>query len=350
MIFFQREFLIVHDCWRNPVRSSLKTKHKVFCPDYANAGSQLFSFYLEGYQQGWSKPSSSTEFNYRDLPPGNYRLLAKCADSWQNWSEPEVLLSVTLNPPFWKTGWFLFAFISLITGATALLVRRINSMRYTKQILALEQQNAVEKERLRISKDMHDDLGASLTRISILSELAKKQQDDPVRSHQIIEQISDISGGVVDDMSEIIWAMNPRNDSLDSFTSYIRQYASTYLESAGIIAHFRFPDHIPSRLMSSEMRRNLFLTVKEALHNIVKHSGAGDVNMQLSLDNQKLRIIIQDTGTGFVVEKPTGLGNGLINMRKRIEEHGGRFHLASAAGKGTTIEISVNLPVIEKSH
>jgi signal transduction histidine kinase len=337
---------------KTEIRLNRRVPHiagKVFCSDYTNAGSQLFSFYLEGYQQGWSKPSQDAEFNYRDLPPGNYRLLAKCADSWQNWSDPELLISITLSPPFWKTGWFLFLVISLITLVTGLVVRKINTMRYSKQILALEQQNAVEKERLRISKDMHDDLGASLTRISILSEMAKKQQDDPVKSQQIIEQISGISGGVVDDMSEIIWAMNPRNDTLDSFTSYIRQYASSYLESAGIEGRFAFPGKVPVQPMSSEFRRNLFLTVKEALHNVVKHADAANVTMRLVIEGHLLRIVIVDDGKGFSVETIQGWGNGLINMRKRIEEHEGRFQISSGEGKGTTVEISVKLP-LNKSH
>jgi signal transduction histidine kinase len=191
---------------------------------------------------------------------------------------------------------------------------------------------------------MHDDLGASLTRISILSELAKKQQDDAVRSQQIIEQISTISGSVVDDMSEIIWAMNPRNDTFDSFTAYIREYVSSYLESAGIEGHFQFPRDTHPHKMSSELRRNLFLTVKEAMHNTVKHAGAGNVFMQMVLDKTCLRVTFSDDGKGFLTDKVQGWGNGLINMRKRIEENGGRFEIISDIGKGTKIDLSVNLP------
>ena len=319
----------------------------VFCSDYTYAGSQAFSFFLEGYQKDWGKPSLDASFNYRDLPPGKYRLWVKYADTWQNWSNPVALITVALHPPFWKTIWFQLILFFTVIIITSLVVRRINTIRYARRIRSLEQQNAVEKERLRISKDMHDDLGASLTRISILSELAKKQNLDPVKYRQIIEQISDISGGVVDDMSEIIWAMNPRNDTLDSFSSHIRQYASSFLESAAIHGHFIFPDLVPARPMSSELRRNLFLTIKEALNNIVKHSGTKEVNIKLILEDQMLRMMITDHGTGFTIEKTEGRGNGLINMRKRIEEHGGSFDISSEIGKGTTIRISVQLPVTE---
>jgi signal transduction histidine kinase len=239
--------------------------------------------------------------------------------------------------------------ISLI-GLTVLFVRKAQQYRYQNQIREIERQFAIEKERLRISKDMHDEVGASLTRISILSELAKKQQNNSAATQQIVDQISEISGNVVDEMSEIIWAMNPRNDTLDSFTSYIRQYASTYLETAGINGEFRFPDEIPSRLMSSELRRNLFLTIKEALHNIVKHSVAENVNFLLHFNNNVLRIEISDNGKGFTPGNKPGIGNGLINMHRRLEDINGQFAIDSVAGKGTKIELSVSLLIKADSH
>jgi signal transduction histidine kinase len=216
--------------------------------------------------------------------------------------------------------------------------------------MELEHQHAVEKERLRISKDMHDEVGASLTRISILSALAKKQQTEPLKAQQTIEQISEISGGVIDEMSEIIWAMNPRNDTLDSFTSYIRQYASTYLESAGIDGKFLFPDEIPSRPMSSELRRNLFLVIKEALHNIVKHSHAETVNLNLYIDHNNISIEITDNGKGFMTGTRNGTGNGLINMQKRMEDIDGQFEISSETGKGSKIKLSVSLLIKADSH
>jgi signal transduction histidine kinase len=197
---------------------------------------------------------------------------------------------------------------------------------------------------------MHDEVGASLTRINILSELAKKEQNKPEEALKIINQISEISGDVVDEMSEIIWAMNPRNDMLDNFTSYIRQYASSYLESAMIQGRFHFPEVVPVQPMSSELRRNLFLIVKEALHNIVKHAVAGLVQMHLNYSEGNLEIIISDDGKGFVEEKMKRSGNGLVNMHKRMEDLGGRFYITSEPGKGTRIELSVNFPQKDKSH
>ena len=323
---------------------------KVFSTDYANAGSLLYSFFLVGYQSEWSKPSNNAIFTYRNLPSGKYRLLVKCADTYMNWSKPAKLLSFTISRAFYTTWWFIVLLALSIIGITILVVKRIQLLRYKNQLREIEREFAIEKERLRISKDMHDEVGASLTRISILSELAKKQQTEPAKAWQTINQISEISGGVVDEMSEIIWAMNPRNDTLDSFSSYIRQHASSYLESAEIEGAFSFPDEIPSYPMSSELRRNLFLIVKEAFHNIVKHSGAGNVHMQLQFENLNLHLLIEDDGNGFDHEKINGFGNGLANMRKRMEELDGSFDIKSEVGKGTVIEMSVKLQQKDKSH
>jgi len=322
----------------------------VFSTDYANAGSLLYSFFLDGYQSGWSKPSGSSAFIFRNLPPGEYRLFVKCADTYMNWSAPAILVSFTIAPAYYSTWWFLSLLVLTILGLTILIVKRTQSIRYQEKIREIEREFTIEKERLRISKDMHDEVGASLTRISILSELAKKQQTEPAKALQTINQISEISGGVIDEMSEIIWAMNPRNDTLDSFTFYIRQHASSYLESAEIEGIFLFPDEIPAFHMSSELRRNLFLTVKEAFHNIVKHSGAGKVNMSLHFDMLNLIIKIEDDGMGFETDKIKGWGNGLTNMRKRIEELDGSFNIVSEVGKGTVIEIVVTMQQKIKSH
>lgn len=322
---------------------------KVFSTNYLNAGSFMFSFLLKGYQADWSKPVNDPSFTYRNLPPGKYQLYVKCADMYLNWSQPRLLLSFTITPPFYATWWFMaVAAISLVI-LTMLVVKQVQRMQYQSRIREMERQYAIEKERSRISKDMHDEVGASLTRISILSELAKKQRE-PERAQQLIDQISEISGGVVDEMSEIIWAMNPRNDTLDSFTSYIRQHASSYLESAEIEGVFAFPAEIPSLHMSSELRRNLFLTVKEAFHNIVKHSGAGKVHMSLFTEKGNLRIVIEDNGVGFNIEQISGWGNGLTNMHKRIEELGGSFNIKSGVGSGTTIEFSVKINPKDNSH
>ncbi|HOW31959.1 MAG TPA: triple tyrosine motif-containing protein, partial [Bacteroidales bacterium] len=324
--------------WRSPHVSG-----SVFTTDYLNPEMQQFSFYLEGYQSGWGKMSSDPSFSYRNLPPGKYRLLVKCTDAYKNISGEVCLLTIRIKPPFWKTWWFaIFSAIALLC-ITILIVRKLQEMRYRDKLHKLEKQNAVNRERLRIAKDMHDEVGASLTRISILSELAKNGKQSQEESMKTISQISDISGNVVDEMSEIIWAMNPKNDSLDSFAAYLRRYASGYLETAGIEGRFPFPDDIQPVAMSSELRRNVFLTAKEALHNMVKHSGATEAEVRLEYYGKKLELSLRDNGNGFDIESKTGSGNGLINMQKRIQELGGEFSVTSTVGKGTEVRLVVIL-------
>lgn len=323
-------------------RRSPNISGKLFSPDYACIKNQQFSFYLEGFHHKWSNPSIDARFNFRDLPPGEYRLFARSADAWNNWSTPVEILSVTLKSPFWKTRWFLALMIAVVAGATALFVKRINSLRYRKRILALEQQHAIEKERLRISKDMHDEVGASLTRISILSELARKQHGEPEKAEHVIGQISEIAGNVVDEMSEIIWAMNPRNDTLDGFVAYTRRYTSSYLETTDIGISFHFTDPMPPLHMNAEIRRNLFLVIKEALHNVVKHAKAGRVSLSIILVGKQLSITLTDDGVGISnAHHPSG--NGLINMRKRLDDIGGSFELESQPGKGTAIMLKIEM-------
>ena len=324
--------------WKSPTISG-----KVFTTNYRNSGMQLFSFFLEGYDQQWSIASANAAFSYRNLPHGQYRLLVICTDDQKNQSVAKCLLTISIKPPFWKTWWFIVAFGIITIAVSVIIARKVQGYRYKNKLRELERLNAIDKERLRISKDMHDEVGASLTRISILSQLASDQKNDTEKSRKLIVQINEIAGGVVDEMSQIIWAMNPKNDSLDSFASYFRQYASGYLESAEIDGTFVFPDTIPSTPMSSEMRRNVFLTTKEALHNTVKHASATHAEIRLDLAGNQLLIKIKDNGKGFEIEKRVGTGNGLLNMQKRIEELGGSYSILSEPGKGTEIVLSVRI-------
>ncbi|MHC1777883.1 MAG: ATP-binding protein [Lentimicrobium sp.] len=328
------------------IRLSRNTSHirgSVYTADYPDAGDQGFSFFLEGYQPEWSEPTSDPGFSYRNLPPGEYRLFVRYTDPFQNQGEPELLLTLKVEPAFWQTWWFILLVILLIVFITVMIVRKNQSIRYANRIKALQQEHAIEKERLRISKDMHDEVGASLTRISILSEIAKSRQQEPDKSQIVIEQISEIAGNVVDELSEIIWAMNPKNDNLDNFSAYVRRYASTYLEPTATMIQFHFPDDVPALHMPAELRRNLFLTIKEALHNIVKHANAKNVQITLQIEEKHLNIILKDDGAGFSEELLTRTGNGLINMRRRMEECGGAFRIVSEKGKGTKIDFSVDL-------
>jgi signal transduction histidine kinase len=228
----------------------------------------------------------------------------------------------------------------LILGLALLGLRFYINRKLELQRAALEKRRAVEKERTRIATDMHDDLGAGLSQIKFLSETIgmKKQQHLPIE-----EEISDIrifSVEMIDKMGEIVWALNEKNDTLSDLLSYTRSYAVEYLEQNGIICHVQEPDNIPQDYVSSEFRRNIYLTVKESLHNIVKHAQATNVFIEIEIADY-LSIRIQDNGIGINDIPNNSFGNGLINMNTRIRELKGSFEIVN--NNGTRIDISVPL-------
>lgn len=336
-------------------RTMASIEGSVFATNYGGSGHSGFSFCLEGYESKWSTPSTDATFSYRNLQPGNYRLFVKYTDILKNEGPPQLILTIHIAPAFWQRPIFYVLVVLFIIMATILIVRRVQSIRYLNRIKELEREQAIERERSRISKDMHDEVGASLTRISILTELAKKEQAESNKATEIIDKISVIAGNVVDELSEIIWAMNPKNDNLETFAAYVRSYAGNYLESTGINIRFEFPDLIPSLPMTAEYRRNLFLIIKEALNNIVKHSEAENVLLRLQIEESMLKITVQDDGKGMDTDNqkteksPQVKGNGLWNMQTRATETGADFKLVSGE-KGTQIMLVISLAGIAKSH
>ena len=205
----------------------------------------------------------------------------------------------------------------------------------------LDRQLMLERERTRISQDMHDDVGASLTRISMMSDLVRNMAGIRKEARPWLGQISDTSRGVMEEMNQIIWALNPKNDNLEGLVTYIRRFAFEYLEPTAIDCSFDLPGSLPARALTVETRRNVYLVVREAIHNVVKHAGATKINITLGVTDHEFMIRIQDNGKGFDPAKLEFPGNGLINMRKRMTEVGGEINILSEVGKGTEIIINM---------
>lgn len=206
--------------------------------------------------------------------------------------------------------------------------------------LELERRVEMERERLRISADMHDEVGANLTKIAIMSELAQRTPSD-VNITEHLQRISRTSREVIDSIGNIIWAINPKNDTVTSFAGYIREYAAEFLEPTAIRIRFSFPDELPDIRLSAEARRNVFLVVKEALHNIVKHSSATDAHLSLVVNEHGIEITVEDDGKGFDTERIRAFSNGLQNMRRRMESVDGTCEIRTRSGVGTSITLHV---------
>jgi len=236
------------------------------------------------------------------------------------------------------------------------LARRVVSLLHTATLYQkdLDRQLMLERERTRISQDMHDDVGASLTRITILSELAKNNPDTVGETRQWLSQISDTSRGVMEEMSQIIWALNPKNDTLEGLIAYIRRFATEYLEPTSIACIFDLPETLPNLPLTVEVRRNIYLVVREALHNVVKHAGATKVKISLTPQPPLLQgkgeksftLTIRDNGKGFDPAALEFPGNGIVNMKKRMQEIGGELKIKSTTGKGTEILLVGDYKVI----
>jgi len=211
----------------------------------------------------------------------------------------------------------------------------LNTMKAEEE---LHQKMAVEKERTRIASDMHDDLGAGLSTIRFLSEKVKRNSFSDV-TRKDAGKIVDNSNDLVQKMNEIIWAMNEKNDTLEDLIFYTRAYAVEYCEENDLECEVNIPETIPPHFVSGEVRRNLFLTIKESLHNIVKHADAKKVKINFFVGNIFF-VSINDNGKGFTVNN-NGEGNGIKNMKKRIESIGGNFEMLNE--KGTAVNMTVPL-------
>jgi len=312
-------------------------------PTYIDEKQTRFSYLLEGSgNESWSTPSTDASINFVNLPPGEYTLRAKAIFLHGLYKDAESSYSFTILPPWWQTWWFKLSSGLLLLGLLFLGLRYYINRKLQLQRVILEKRRAIEKERTRIATDMHDDLGAGLSRIKFLSETIgmKKQQHLPIEEE--ISSIRTYSHEMIDKMGEIVWALNEKNDTLSDLLSYTRAYAAEYLEQNGISCHVEEPDNLPQDIVNGEFRRNIYLTVKETLHNIVKHAQATEVFINIEISDW-LSIQIKDNGIGIDNTGLRSSGNGLFNMNKRIQELNGRFEIINNNGTQVNILVPLNL-------
>ncbi|MBI3191536.1 MAG: hypothetical protein HYZ36_02645 [Pedosphaera parvula] len=310
---------------------------------FRDAKQLRFRYNLEGFDQSWQEAGTRRAAYYTNVPPGHYIFRVAVASHEGISGSREASLPLTLHPPFWMTTWFRLLMGLAVLSLMALMVRFVSTRALQRRLRLLEAQHALERERMRISKDMHDELGASLTRITLLSELAKRDLSDPEAMRKHLEKLSDSTRETAATMDEIVWAVNPKNDTLDRMAAYILQHAQEFLSVAGLDCKFEVPDLLPGQSVSAEVRHHIFLAIKETLNNIVKHSNATAVRITLRYAPPALEIVVHDNGRGFTDRDVTLFSDGLTNMQKRMEEVQGKVRLVSAPGQGTSVSLSVNL-------
>ena len=307
-----------------------------------------FRYKLEGLDQDWIEGGTARSVRYNLLPAGHYTFQVTACNNDGVWNERGVELALVVEPHFYETWWFrLLAVLALIAGVV-IAVRRVGLRKLRRKLEIAERQRAVERDRARIAKDIHDDLGAGLTHISLLSELARRDSVEQIHNH--VGQISEMARELTLSMDEIVWAVDPHNDSLDSLVTYVTKFAQEYLGVAGIRCRLDLPAELPGHPLRAEVRHNLFLAIKESLNNIVKHAHASEVWLRLALEPHAFTVSIEDNGCGIAGGEKNGdasragrisSGHGLENLHNRLNAVSGQCVITSEPGKGTRVEFKI---------
>jgi signal transduction histidine kinase len=245
---------------------------------------------------------------------------------------------------FWQRGWFLAVAGGGLLVLVASVVQLFERRRAQGQIRRLQQESAVAAERGRIARDIHDELGASLTKIHKLADMMDQPDEDPDHANTLSKAISNTARDTIRSMDEIVWAVNPQNDTLSEMADYMVYFTEDFLRSTGIDCALEVPLKLPDIPVTAELRHNLFMAVKEALNNAVKHATARQIRFGLDFTANQLTVQIHDNGRGFRPDELKATGNGLENMRKRLSTIGGVLDLQSAPGQGTTVKMQVVFP------
>ena len=295
--------------------------------DFVSANKLTYYYQLADYEKNWINAGNRNYASYTNLPAGKYVFKVKASNNLASSIDPVTTLTIIIEPPFWRTWWFIGLSCLALFGILFCLYRyRIN------QLIALQ------KVRNRIATDLHDDIGSTLTNISILSELSRKNMQDEEQTKNFLNRISEevyFSNQALDD---IVWSINTSNDTLEQTVARMRRYAAEVFDGANISYSLQLDEQFERYKLTMDQRRDCFLLFKEAINNIYKHAQAKNVSIKLWVERNNLYMEIQDDGKGFNTSMSTNR-NGLKNMHSRIKKWKGSVKIQSEQGKGTSTEL-----------
>lgn len=303
--------------------------------------SARFKYRLEGHEESWSEVGNTRVARYSKLPPGNYRFQVTACNEDGVWNPLFSSIGIVVQPPFWRTWWFMTLVAAGLLALIIAIVHFVSTQKLQRELVVLRQQEALEKERARIARDIHDQVGASLTQVSLLGEMVESDKEIPEEVEAHAKQISQTARETARALDEIVWTVNPSNDTLDGLINYICKNAQEYLSVAGLRYRLEIPAELPRKNISPEARHNVFLAAKEAVTNVVRHARASEVWIRLAIAPDQFTLKIEDDGRGFAPEKAAQLRHGLSNMRQRMEDIGGTFSIAPRAEGGTVVSFTV---------
>jgi signal transduction histidine kinase/ligand-binding sensor domain-containing protein len=311
----------------------------------------LFKYRLEGIDDGWVEAGSKRTASYSRLPAGNYRFRVIACNNDGVWNSKGAALAFTVAPFFWQTWWFVGSCTLLVLVGVATLARYVTRRRMQTKMEQLERRHALERERARIAQDIHDDIGTSLVRIAMFSQPERNEIDQPQQTAAVLSRIYSTARDMTRALDEIVWAIDPRHDTLDSLIGYMGRFAQELLGAANIRCRLEVPVDVPAWPLTAEIRHNLFLAFKEALNNVVKHAGATEVRISLEIREHAFVLALRDNGRGFERDQPPAgtvgrisSGNGLRNIQRRVARMGGQCDISSQIGQGTVIAFVIRIP------
>jgi signal transduction histidine kinase/streptogramin lyase len=314
--------------------------------DLGAAEKTRFRYRLHPYDPDWIQAGTRRVAYYTQIPPGRYRFEVEATDSDGAWSGAPAVVPLVVVPRWWQRLELQTAGALALLAATGFGARAVSLRRARARFSALERERALDRERTRIARDLHDELGSQLTRIALIASRGDGEQRSPVA-----QAVQD----AVRTMGELVWSVDARRDSVDSFATYAAQFAEQHLEAAGIRCRLNIDPDLGDRELHADMRRNLFLAFKEALNNAVRHARASQVTVTIASTGDVLTVAVTDDGRGLPgqadgTREDGSRGNGLDNMRARIESLGGDVRLGAPPGGGTQVTFRLFLRQPRSSH
>lgn len=285
-----------------------------------------FKHRLEPLEKDWVDAGAERSAAYNTVAAGRYRFQVIACNNDGVWNETGATLAIQMLPHYWQTWWFRAGVGALGLGLLIYVYRA-----------RVDRLHEIEQLRIQIASDLHDDVGSRLTKVAMVTELVDRETPDTDRSKRHIANISGTVREITRAMDEIVWTINPRNDTLDNLANYVFQYATEYFQNTGVRCRLDVPVELPDHPISTEERHNLFMAVKEAFHNVLKHSAASEVHVGLTVAGNLLTLTIADNGKGVSPNLSGPAGDGLVNMKQRLQRIHGRFAFTSAPGQGTTV-------------
>ena len=309
-------------------------------PHYTSASPVQYAYQLEGIDDSWIEAGSRNSIPYSNLPGGEYIFKVKATNNPGTWNEEIAVLHITIIPPFWKTWWFYF-----ICALTAMM---ITYGIYRYRINELLKRQAI---RNKIAQDLHDNMGSTLSSISVYSQVAKIQHAKGNNEvlENVLGKIAATSSEMISEMNDIVWAINPRNDNMEKILQRMDSFAKPLLAAKNIQFSFSYPNEVLAVNLEMQKRKNFYLIFKEAVNNSLKYSGCTSLSVYIKLKGPEMELIVQDNGLGFTKEtldqtSQSLSGNGLRNMEMRAIEMGGECKIESSVGNGTAVYLWFPIP------